>query len=214
MVFWLLLLVLPRLIQSTVPHGLVTALLPHHGLVLVSVSLHHHGLPFFAASLLLHGLVLFAAAPHHLGLVLLCALLHYHGFVNIMVYLHLLGLLALHCVSASMQPHPQDCFSASPRPRPHQCITALPWRSPPRRIRLCLHRCSALALASCLLRFWLPRSPVAPVRGVGAPCASSGLPGAAAHISSDDLVLEVLAAPSCSTPDDPVRGVSPPLVPG
>ena len=56
--------------------------------------------------------------------------------------------------------------------------------------------------------------PDAPVRGVGAPCASSGLPGAAAHSSSDDPVLEVLAAPSCSTPDNPVRGVSPPLVPG
>ena len=63
------------------------------------------------------------------------------------------------CVSASPQPHPQEWCSASPRPRPHQCITALPWRNPSHRIRSCLHRCTTLALASCLLGLWPPRSP-------------------------------------------------------
>ena len=41
---WLLVLVLPRKIQSRVPHGLVTASPHHHILVLVSALLHHHRL--------------------------------------------------------------------------------------------------------------------------------------------------------------------------
>ena len=41
-VFWLLLLLLPWLIQSRALHGLLTPSLHQHGLVLVSALLHHH----------------------------------------------------------------------------------------------------------------------------------------------------------------------------
>ena len=65
-VLWPLLLLLPRILQSWAHHGLVTA------------SLHHHRLLVLAVSLLLHCLLLFAAVSLHNGPVHLISSLHHH----------------------------------------------------------------------------------------------------------------------------------------
>ena len=69
-VFWPLLLVLPRVIQSRGLHGLVTASLHHQGLVPVSASLHYHGpssslLHRFTTALASGLLLCFPIAPPH-----------------------------------------------------------------------------------------------------------------------------------------------------
>ena len=83
--FWRPLLVLRRMMESRALHGLLTALLHHHGLVQVSGSLFHHRLLPFAASVLHHDLVLLVAAPQLLRLVHLCGSLYLHSLVLIIV---------------------------------------------------------------------------------------------------------------------------------
>ena len=97
-VLWPLLLVLPRMIQSWALHGLVTA------------SLHHHGLLVLAVSLLLHCLILMAAVPLHRGLVDLISSLHHHGLVLSMLAPSLPGLVL---IFASLHHHSLVLFAAS-----------------------------------------------------------------------------------------------------
>ena len=97
-VVWPLLLVLPRMIQSRALHGLVTA------------SLHHHGLLILAVSLLLHCLVLLAAVPPRRGLVHLISSLHPDSLVLSMVALPPLGLVL---IRASLHHHSLVLFAAS-----------------------------------------------------------------------------------------------------
>ena len=96
--FWPLVLVSPRMIQSRPLHGLITA------------SLHHHGLLWVSASLVHHGLLLLAAAPHLLSPVQLSASLHPQGLVLIIVSVHLLGLVL---ITASLHHHSLVLMAAS-----------------------------------------------------------------------------------------------------
>ena len=145
--FWPLLLVLPRMIQSGALHGVVTASLHQHGLLVFAAALLLFGLVFLAAAPLHHGLVLLSGSLHHqdrvliitslylFGLGLVTACLHDHCLVLLVESLHHRGLFALDHFFASPRRRPYQCCTASCRRHPLHCTTASPWLCPLRCIR-------------------------------------------------------------------------------
>ena len=202
---------------------------------LVTASLHHHTLDLVSASLLHHGLVLLAAAPLLLGLVNFCFALYHHGLVLSIVSLHLLGLglitACLHhhglvLMAASLHHHGLILWTASLLHQGPVLINAALPLLGILLITVSLHLHGVVLCPASRHDFiaapplpWPPASLASgrhlpldgPVRGLGllllAPPRTI-LPWVSGPFSPDDPVLGVVAAPSRSSLDDPVRCVS------
>ena len=235
------LLILPRMTQSRAVHALVTALLHHRGLVLVSTSMRHHS----SSSSLLH---CFSAASS--SWVLLPVTTALSTWLNHCITTALSSSW-LHCLYSASSSSPLLCSTMALSSWLLLCITAasciglfLRFTTAPCSSMLqCVSSASSSSWYHCIsmaLSFELlpDMSPSLHHLGLGllspSPLAATFswtfqpggcglllrdplraiLPGWDRHISTDDPPLGVVAAPSCSAPDDPVRGVSPPLVPG
>ena len=174
------------LLRITTAPSFCLASLHYHGLVLIIFSLH---LPVSSSWPLLCITTVLSSWLE---------LLHHHSLIQrvlvpINAALHLLGLVL---ITVSLHLHGvvlcaacgHDSMAAPPRPQPLVSFTSG--------------------------RQFLLDSPI---RGWGLLLLDPPhwiLSRAPAHFSPDDSVLEVVAAPSCSAPDDAVRGVKSPFVPG